>query len=90
MNPKITIEEASEIMKDRFSIGTTPRSSAYREGYSERLQRVATDGKHKNKPIYKAGTAEFDAYYCGFDHALNSIDVFIGYREDPGDDPKPL
>lgn len=89
MNPKISIEEAAQIMKDRFSPGSTPRSSAYKEGYSERLQRVATNGKHRIEPHYKAGTPEFDAYYSGNDHAFNSIDVFIGYREDPGDDPVP-
>ena len=87
MNPKITAEEAAAIFKDRFSPGTTKRSIAYKEGYQARLQRVSTGIKNVTEETYQAGTAEFDAFWSGFDHALNSIDVYIGYRDDPGDEP---
>ena len=79
-NPKINIEEAAEIFAIRFESGTTKRSAAYQAGFSERLQLVATAGKHKTKTTHKPGTVEFDAYFSGFEHALNSIDVFVNNK----------
>lgn len=49
--------------------GRTPRSAAYRRGFIECLDRKI-DGRKYDLP-YKAGTAEFDAYFAGVNEACN-------------------
>lgn len=79
---QITIEEAAEIFKKRFEVGTTRRSEAYKRGFMDRAQMVATDGKHNPFRMYPAGSPHFDAYHSGFEHALNSIEVWVLRREE--------
>ncbi len=81
MAQKITIEEAAYIYKDRFNGLGTPRSEAYKRGFGDKLQKIATDAKHNPDNPFKSGTAEFDAYGSGRDHADNSIACFIFKKE---------
>lgn len=82
--PKFQISEieAAEIFKERFSPVTTPRSEAYKRGFKERLQRTSFPGGVKNDVPFKAGTSEFDAWFCGFDGAENSIACFCYHRDE--------
>lgn len=82
MAQKITIEEAAVIYKDRFNGTGTPRSEAYKRGFGDKLQKVATDGKYNESNPFKPGTPEFDAYGYGHHHADNSINCFIFEKED--------
>ncbi len=60
-----TVDEA---MKDRFRVGTTPRSTAYRSGFEQKLRRLI-EGADQIAFPFDLGTPEADAYYSGMDHA---------------------
>lgn len=86
---QITIEEAAEIFKDRFNYGT-PRSEAYKRGFRDRVQKVATGGKHVPSRPYPPGSPHFDAYGAGFEHALNSMEVWVMRREEAAEEAELL
>lgn len=63
-------ETMQAVMAKRFSDGTTPRSPAYRLGYFHAL------AKAPDRERFKPGSAEFDAYWAGYDDGRNSGDIY--------------
>lgn len=59
-------ETMQAVMAKRFSQGTTPRSNAYKMGYLCALAEAPSYG------MYEPGSAEFDAYWAGYDNGINS------------------
>jgi hypothetical protein len=65
-----TVDDA---MSDRFSVGTTPRSQAYRRGFEAKLRRLL-EGSCLPGDVYQPGTPEADAYWAGCDHAAEYVE----------------
>ena len=66
---------ASQIFDQHFTFNPTrdPRSPAYKQGVLAQLEYKVNGYGRRDLPIpYKAGTAEWDAYYAGIEEA-NSI-----------------
>lgn len=64
-------ETANAIFEKRFSQGTTPRSAPYKIGFRHALT------KTPDRDICKPGTAEFDAYWAGYDDGRNSAQQYL-------------
>jgi len=77
---QLTEEQAAEVYTDRFSPHTTPRSYSYKWGFKENLRRLSFPDSPKALCPHSAGTAEFDAWFAGFDAADNSVACFW-YRQ---------
>ena len=65
-----TVEDG---MSDRFSVGATPRSPAYRRGFEAKLRRLL-EGTFLPGDVYQPGTPEADAYWAGCDHAAEYVE----------------
>lgn len=63
-------ETANAIFEKRFSHGTTPRSAPYKIGFRHALT------KTPDREFCKPGTAEFDAYWAGYDDGRRSADTY--------------
>lgn len=70
--PVHIIARIEQAFFDRFTNGQDRRSPAYQQGFRAALYRHFTP-REDRQPIeqvipYRAGTAEWDAWFAGFDH----------------------
>lgn len=62
---------ANAIINKRFSSGSTPRSAAFKHGFATGLM------KTPDRESYQPGSAEFDAYWAGYEDARNSMKTYL-------------
>lgn len=70
MNPT-----ALQIHQRLFTPGRTPRSTAYRLGTFDALRHHLGENKHTCP--YAAGSADFDAYWAGWDEGRGAVDRLL-------------
>ena len=67
----------TKLYDERFNgtVGASPKSEPYKEGFLYGLKSCFMSEKLKNRP-YEEGTAEMDAYYSGYEDAYRRIEYF--------------
>ena len=75
VNRKNIMKTAQQLFDEHFTSNTmrTSRSAAYKRGALELWDRKIHGAVHEVP--YKAGTAEFDAYFAGVDAAFNILEL---------------